>query len=160
LTIERGLSTLMPVFNNVLVAVNDSAPAAQAASVAEDLVAACGGKICFVHVADEALENASEDPGVGDRQREEGVAFLEATVARAAQRGIAVETELVTGNVVHEILRIAEQRGADLIVTGTNARHGLARLVLGSVAEGVLHGAHAPVMIVRAPHDAGAAAAD
>lgn len=141
----------MPVFSNVLVAVDDSAPSAQAASLAADLVAACGGKLCFVHVADEALDTASEDPGVAGLQSEEGAALLEATVARAAERGVTAETELATGNIVHEILRIAEQRGADLIVTGTNARHGLVRLVLGSVAEGVLHGTHAPVLIVRAP---------
>jgi nucleotide-binding universal stress UspA family protein len=141
----------MPVFSNVLVAVDDSAPAAHAASIAADLVAASGGKLCFVHVNDGALDTASEDPGVGGLQNEEGVTLLEATAARAAERGITAETELVTGEIVHEILRIAEQRGSDLIVTGSNARHGLARLMLGSVAEGVLHGAHAPVLIVRAP---------
>jgi nucleotide-binding universal stress UspA family protein len=141
----------MPVFRSILVAVDGSAPSLQAAAIAADLVVAGGGTLCFVHVQDEAIDNASDDPGVGGRQHEEGAVVLEQAAAHAGERGVTAATELVAGNIVHEILRIAEERAADLIVTGTNARHGLAKLMLGSVAEGVLHGAHVPVMIVRAP---------
>lgn len=39
---------------------------------------------------------------------------------------------------------------ADLIVIGTHGRSGLSRLLLGSVAEGVVRGASVPVLLVRA----------
>ena len=53
------------------------------------------------------------------------------------------------GDAVDEILGIAEQQKADMIVLGTHGRSGLARLFLGSVAEGVLRRAHVPVTVVR-----------
>ena len=47
-----------------------------------------------------------------------------------------------------EIIRVAEEMGADLIVVGSHGRHGLA-LLLGSTANGVLHGAPCDVLAVR-----------
>ncbi len=47
------------------------------------------------------------------------------------------------------ILRHAKQRKIDLIVMGTHTRTGLARFVMGSVAEGVVHHTSLPVLLVR-----------
>lgn len=47
-----------------------------------------------------------------------------------------------------EIVRIAEENHADLIVVGSHGRHGLA-LLLGSTANGVLHHAQCDVLAVR-----------
>ena len=51
-----------------------------------------------------------------------------------------------------EIQRTAEEAGADIIVVGSHGRHGLA-LLLGSTANGVLHGASCDVLAVRVGHD-------
>jgi nucleotide-binding universal stress UspA family protein len=48
------------------------------------------------------------------------------------------------------IMATAEELGCDLIVLGTHGRSGLARAVLGSVAEGVVRGAPCPVVVMRA----------
>ncbi len=48
----------------------------------------------------------------------------------------------------HEIVRVAEEIGADLIVVGSHGRHGL-QLLLGSTANGVLHQAKCDVLAVR-----------
>ena len=45
-----------------------------------------------------------------------------------------------------------EEAGADIIVVGSHGRHGLA-LLLGSTANGVLHGASCDVLAVRVGHD-------
>ena len=45
--------------------------------------------------------------------------------------------------------RTAQDLGADLIVMGTSGRHGLRRLLLGSVAESLLRAADRPVLLVR-----------
>jgi nucleotide-binding universal stress UspA family protein len=45
----------------------------------------------------------------------------------------------------------ARSRGADLVALGTCGRSGLSRLLLGSVAERVLHHAPCPVLTVRHP---------
>jgi universal stress protein A len=52
------------------------------------------------------------------------------------------------GAPAHEIRAAAEEVGADLIVLGTHGRHGLG-LLLGSTANGVLHGATSDVLAVR-----------
>ncbi len=61
----------------------------------------------------------------------------------------AVRHVVAVGMPVEEILRVAIAEKADLIVMGTHGRTGLARLGMGSVAEGVLRQAACPVVIVR-----------
>lgn len=55
---------------------------------------------------------------------------------------------LVVGRPVTEIHHVAEEIGADLIVVGSHGRHGLA-LLMGSTANGVLHGSQCDVLAVR-----------
>ena len=67
----------------------------------------------------------------------------------ASQLGIAEENQhLIFGRPETEIDAIAAEVGADLIVVGSHGRHGLA-LILGSTANGVLHGAPCDVLAVR-----------
>lgn len=62
-----------------------------------------------------------------------------------------VEARLVRGEPTAEILKVAKEIGADLIVMGTHGRTGLLRLALGSVAEHVLRGAPCPVLALKQP---------
>jgi universal stress protein A len=55
---------------------------------------------------------------------------------------------LIFGRPESEIQRVAEAKDADVIVVGSHGRHGLA-LLLGSTANGVLHGATCDVLAVR-----------
>lgn len=54
------------------------------------------------------------------------------------------------GQPAREIRELAKKIGADLIVIGSHGRHGFG-LILGSTANGVLHGAHCDVLTVRIP---------
>ncbi len=56
------------------------------------------------------------------------------------------------GSTKQEILRVAEEEKVDLIVVGSHGRHGIGRL-LGSTANGVLHGAPCDVLAVRVRED-------
>lgn len=58
------------------------------------------------------------------------------------------DLRLETGSPKHEIIRVAEDLKADLIVIGSHGRHGLA-LLLGSTANSVLHHAACDVLAVR-----------
>jgi len=53
------------------------------------------------------------------------------------------------GKPAKEILGLAEQIGADLIVIGSHGWRGLARVLFGSVSEAVVRGAGCPVMVAR-----------
>ncbi len=54
------------------------------------------------------------------------------------------------GRASTEIKRLAEEQAVDLIVVGTHGQYGL-MLLLGSTANGVLHGVSCDVLVVRAP---------
>jgi len=59
---------------------------------------------------------------------------------------------IILGRPEVEIHATAQELGADLIVVGSHGRHGLA-LLLGSTANGVLHGANCDVLAVRVDKD-------
>lgn len=80
--------------------------------------------------------------------RSEAEVYLEATAARLRGRGLTVQTEvLVEDQPAAAILREAEKVKAGLIAVATHARSGLSRMMLGSVADKVIRGAHAPVLV-------------
>lgn len=81
------------------------------------------------------------------RAEHEGIAA--AAVARLRERGATVDAEMRTGDPAAEIIAVAEERTADIIVLGSRGRTGLTRLLLGSVARNVLSGSSASVLIVR-----------
>jgi len=83
--------------------------------------------------------------------REDARAILEAASARAAAARFKIQTKLVDAPVVSGITSYARRVGADMIVVGSHGRSGLPRLVLGSVAEGIMRRAGVPVLVVRTP---------
>jgi nucleotide-binding universal stress UspA family protein len=64
---------------------------------------------------------------------------------------VTLERRLEEGFAATEIVRLAKELQADLIVLGTHGRSGLGRLLLGSVAEQVLRHAECPVLTVKSP---------
>jgi nucleotide-binding universal stress UspA family protein len=60
-----------------------------------------------------------------------------------------VETRLRPGDAGDEILRMADELEADLIVMGSHGRTGLGRMLMGSVAESVLRRTGYPALIVK-----------
>jgi len=69
---------------------------------------------------------------------------------RVARFGIAPDqVDVLFGRPAAEIRAHAERIGADLIVIGSHGRHGIPQIMLGSTANGVLHGAGCDVLTVR-----------
>ncbi len=69
--------------------------------------------------------------------------------AFAQQYKVSEDNQYITlGRAEVEIHRLAEQQNVDLVVVGSHGRSGLA-LLLGSTANGVLHGAGCDVLAVR-----------
>jgi nucleotide-binding universal stress UspA family protein len=61
------------------------------------------------------------------------------------------KTEVIEGplSIVGEIIHYAERNGVNIIVIGTRGRTGFKRLVLGSVASGIVSYAACPVLVIR-----------
>jgi nucleotide-binding universal stress UspA family protein len=83
--------------------------------------------------------------------REDAGAILAAASSRAAASGLQIETKFLDAPVVSGITAYARRIRASMIVIGSHGRSGLPRLLLGSVAEGVMRHADVPVLVVRAP---------
>jgi nucleotide-binding universal stress UspA family protein len=65
--------------------------------------------------------------------------------------GVEFKTDVIIAeeSIVKEIIGYAEREKMDLIIIGTHGKTGFKKLILGSVASGVLTLAHCPVLIVR-----------
>jgi nucleotide-binding universal stress UspA family protein len=66
-------------------------------------------------------------------------------------KSLVSDALLAEGDPAAEIVNLAKEEGCDLIVMGTHGRSGLARLLMGSVAEQVSRQAHCPVLTVKSP---------
>ncbi len=81
--------------------------------------------------------------------REEAEAAVEVVAAEFGDWPAAVHRVLLSGSPAAEIVRWAEDRGADLIVVASGSRGLTATVLLGSVAQRVQHSAHCPVLVCR-----------
>jgi len=70
---------------------------------------------------------------------------------KAPDPAVKLELRVEEGFAAAEIVRVAEETGADMIVLGTHGRSGLGRLLMGSVAEQVVRRAKCPVLTVKSP---------
>jgi nucleotide-binding universal stress UspA family protein len=76
--------------------------------------------------------------------------YLSDIQARLSSEGIKVKTESLEGNrVAFTITEHAREKGMDLIIIGTHGYTGFKKLLLGSVAFGVLNQSHIPVLLIR-----------
>jgi nucleotide-binding universal stress UspA family protein len=139
-------------FQRILIALDDSAIAAHAVDVGVGLARALGAEVSLVHVIDEKLARAP-DMGIPVAQllaelTRDGRALLQAAAARAD--GAPPPWQFLReGKPAREIVVVAKEWNADLVVIGTHGRSGLGRVLLGSTAEAVLRHAPCPVLAVR-----------
>ncbi len=78
--------------------------------------------------------------------------FIETGLRAAGVSALKVNAHVYPGDPASEILRLAEDVKADLIVVGTHGRVGVKRILMGSVAERVMREARCPVLVMRRRH--------
>jgi nucleotide-binding universal stress UspA family protein len=147
------------MYQRILVAVDGSAASLRGLDEAVKVAQGAGGKLMIVHVVNELVMTPEYVPSayyelILQSVRDMGVKVLEQAVTAAERAGLVCEKKLVEtvgGRVADEIVKLAAQWPADLIVMGTHGRRGLKRLALGSDAELVLRLSSTPVLLVREP---------
>jgi nucleotide-binding universal stress UspA family protein len=87
-----------------------------------------------------------------DEEFEASENYLKAKQGELCAKGIQTRTYVKFGPVVQTILDIAQAENADLIALASHGRTGLARIVYGSVAAGVLQQIDRPLLLIRAKH--------
>jgi len=147
------------MFKRILVAVDGSSTSDQALQEAIQLAKELQAQLRIVHAVDLRdiyLSADFVDPlELSNVVTKSGQEILRKAQALAESTGIAVETQLLKmeamGQRIPEMIAAdAEAWPADLIVICTHGRSGLSRLLMGSVAEGVVRVATKPVLLVRA----------
>ncbi|MGD0205249.1 MAG: universal stress protein [Dehalococcoidia bacterium] len=148
------------MFEKVLVLL-DGSPLAQAILPYVTVVAkGFHSHVILFHVAETALDHqAPEQKAYADqtieRIRPMAENYLAGVADQFRKEGIDVETKVVGGRAAAQIVEQAEQENVDLIAMSTHGRSGLARWVMGSVADKILRACERPVLLVR-PRDEGA----
>ena len=146
---------MTPTVNKVLVPVDFSSRTQQVLDFATDLAKRYEASLDLIYVY-EPLTYALPEGYVlvTPDQLREILGQFEKQLAGAKQRAAAagvpnVQTVLLQGSPIGEILRYAQERGTDLIVMGTHGRTGARRLFIGSVAENIVRASKCPVLTVR-----------
>lgn len=86
-----------------------------------------------------------------DKSKQEAQKWFDDIGKNAVANGVKLSTDVVASptSVVPAIVDYAEKNKVDLIVVGTRGRSGFTKLLLGSVASGVVNYASCPVMVVK-----------
>ncbi|QYJ16394.1 Putative universal stress protein [Rubrobacter xylanophilus DSM 9941] len=134
----------------ILLATDGSEHARRAARAAVELAQKTGSELHVVHVGPalpSVFAYTELDPA---RVEEEARGMLEEEVRRIRESGGAVaEGHLRLGDPAENVVSLAEELGAGLIVVGSRGLGGLRRALMGSVSESVVRHAHCPVLVVR-----------
>jgi nucleotide-binding universal stress UspA family protein len=145
---------MLPI-RTILCPTDFSAPSEHAFRVACALARDYGATVLALHVLERPLMTYSGVMGAppaeppSAEQRRAAREHLDRVAAKDPR--VSVEHLLEEGDPATAILQIAEERRCDLVVMGSHGRTGLARLLMGSVAEKVLRNAPCPVLTVKIP---------
>ncbi len=140
----------------IVVATDGSAAASAALETALDLAEQTGDRIAVVTVwralqGDYGLAYPAgavlDDILAAEREHAEHVLADAADAAR--ERGVQVETRLLTGDPAESICALAEETDARLVAMGTHGYGSVLTLIVGSVSSAVIRQSPAPVLVVR-----------
>lgn len=128
----------------------DFSTASDAALVhAATLAKQSGSRLLIVHVEEPPLAYGGGELyyGLPEPSSERILKMLEDV--KPADPAVPFTHRLTMGDPAAEIVRIAGDENAEMIVLGTHGRTGITRLLMGSVAEGVVRRAPCPVLVYR-----------
>jgi nucleotide-binding universal stress UspA family protein len=140
----------------VLVPLDGSELGETALGPAQDLATALGAGLLLVQilplpVASYGYPMPYLDPATFNAQLDGVKTYLEGVAGplRAAGKDVAIESDL--GHPAGGIARLAREQDVDAVAMATHGRTGLARVVLGNTATGVIQLATTPILIERPP---------
>ena len=139
------------MYRRILVAVENSPADAAILEHVRKLAVQLGAELHLVHVADgwaarnfDQLQLRESEEMKSDRD------YLAKLAADLAAHGLTVSTELAMGDPATEIIRLAEERGVDLLAMSTHGHRFLNDLVRGTTVNRVRHLVKIPVLLLRA----------
>jgi len=147
------------MFENILVATDGSRHAESAAQAAMEMAKLCKGKVTALYVLDVGKEFAFSDVsgniadevvmGIKNSLTKKGEAAVKRIEDMAKASGVTFEGKVIEGHPATDIIKMAVDSGANLIVIGSIGVTGLDKYLMGSVADAVVRNSKVPVMVVR-----------
>jgi len=147
----------MSIFpTKVLVALDGSEEATLAATTAVDVAQSTGSELHLVNVRpmtmyiDPSTDRVRRIADVEEAAKREAQEFLDAQLKQIQDAGGSVaQAHISLGRPDEEIVGLADEIEAGLVVMGSRGMGGLKRLLMGSVSDSVVRHAHCPVLVVR-----------
>jgi nucleotide-binding universal stress UspA family protein len=144
-------------FSRILVAVDGSETSMDAAGHAIDMARMYNAQLTALTVSHISLSSyglAAPPDAIKQRKEKhelESKRWFDELNQSATRNNIQFKTELIDSQMSVEgaIVEYAENNGIDLIILGTRGRSGIKKLLLGSVASGVISYATCPVIVVK-----------
>lgn len=141
LTVHRDLPRRKGLFRRILCASDVSERTTRTMAVATAFADESAKLLTVLNVIEDGRESAT-----GDLERA-ALAGLRSLIPDEARDSYRIEEHVAFGEADREILRLASEEDADLIVMGTHGRAGLGAL-FGSTVRGVVRDAKCPVLLV------------
>lgn len=143
---------------HILVPLDDSTPAQHALEFACEIHST--SQITVLHVnettpadACETVTDCSRADGSETHHQQNRVDNIESLLsnaqATAAEKGVAISTELRSGDPTTTIIAYAEEHAIDHIIIGIHGKYDAKQLVVGTVARSVAHNSTIPVTVVQ-----------
>jgi universal stress protein A len=142
----------MAIYNNILLAVDFAPDSEQVVQRAQAMARQEQAQLSLVHVVEYMpmdMTNELTLPPEVELDQELNALAVRRLQELGGRIGVSTEHQhVLQGSTRSEVLRLAEELQADLIIIGSHGRHGI-QLLLGSTANAVLHGAPCDVLAVR-----------
>ena len=143
----------MPVFTNILVAMDGSEASQRALSQSVDLAKLYNAKLHTIYVVETGLFSSLPMEGTVEIMysvlEKEGDEVMERAKKYATEKSITVITHMKQGHAGSEILALAEEEKSDLIIVGSHGKSNTDRLLIGSVSTFVVTHSTVTTMVVR-----------
>lgn len=142
------------MYRNIVVPLDGSSFAEQAIPTAAAMANALGSILTLVRVHEmTTYDFGFRDDADGILRQEENEYLSQAAAEVWKNYEMHAATDLLAGHAADEICAYASRSGDSLVVMSTHGRTGLSRAWLGSTADGVLHHATTPMLILRASEE-------
>jgi len=143
------------MFENILVPFDLSSPSNNAFKVALDIAQKYNSKIILLTCVEgdawhHKFYDARADSELLKKQSKIAKKYMEKLEDSANKAGIKIRLQILKStSVVKDITTFAKSRNIDLIVMSSHGRTGLDKIILGSVANGVIQRSTTPVLLIK-----------
>jgi nucleotide-binding universal stress UspA family protein len=141
------------MFEKILVAIDGSKTSEKARDLVLEMAKSWGAEVHAIYVIETGLFSSIPMDNTWEviygMLKAEGEKALEEVKKKGSEMDVIAQTYLREGHAGNEILKVAQESGADLVVVGSHGKTQIDRLLLGSVSSYVVKYSTITTMVVR-----------